>query len=342
MAGQAPSEPLGILRRMTDEKSDALKKLLRDPLGDIRLEDLLVRESASAAEQLVDERFGTRVDDLSFGGFGPVWIKQVRDYETLVTPLLEPARLIGSYGLTSHAQAWKKLLTPFSRWAAWTEGVPALVQLRGYPALVLLYTVALASVLRDNYGPLLGVATLPRVRIRPGYSGRNSDPLVAALSVSSVVADGLGPIASALALSDDGAEITEELIERLRRGGRYTPMSDHLHALLRPIFVSEVDRDDEWDDVFDRTEVVLDALAIDAAAQDRTSRYPNAGGFGRYASRYKYVDEPIEKQVLAELESDGEGWPPVAAGLFGRVPARGVAALSSVVETAAQIRAGRN
>jgi hypothetical protein len=333
---------IAILKHMTDEMISSLKQLLRDPLGDIRLEDLLSAHSTAIVQQLSEERFKSRVEDLSAKGFAPVWIQQVRDYDEVLAPLIEPARLIGAYGLATHAAAWKAFMKPLSRWAGWTEGIPALVQLRGYPALLLLYVVAIAAVLRDNYGPLHGVASLPRVRIRPGVGSSSSDPLIAAVDVSSIVADGINPIASALAMSDEGTEVTDELVERLMRGGgRHTPMSDHLHAVLRSVFISEVDHDGEWDSVFDRAEVLLDALTTDADAQEGRHRFGYSGGFGRYTWRYKHDELPIEKRVLSELERDGDRWLPISAGLFGGQTDRASAALSAVVEAAGTIRNGR-
>jgi hypothetical protein len=338
----ATSDAAAILVPMTDEQIDSLKDLLRDPLGDIRLEDLVREMTAPVAGQLTEERFSTKAEDLSVAGFAPVWIQQVRDYEGAVASLFEPARLIGSYGLPAHAQVWKQFITPFARWADWSKGLDALVELRGYPALVLLYVTAIASVLRDNYAPLVGIATLPRIRNREGSSVGNSVALVAGVNARSIVGDGVAPIASALAMSDDGTEVTDDLLERLRRGGsRHTPMSDHLHSILRSVFESEIGHNDEWTAAFDRAEVILDALATDADMEGANRMFQTPGGFGRYTWGYRHSDNPIEKQLLAEVERDGNSWAPVSAGLFGGRVDRATDALSSVAGTAEAVRRGQ-
>ncbi len=324
---------------MKDEEIDALKGLLRNPLGDIQLEDLLRDAVGAATEGLNDDEFPTSASDLSLIGFAPVWLGQVQEYESTIGPLVEPARLIGSYGLGAHAQVWKRFVAPVARWADTVQGVPALVDLRGYPALVLMYTVALASVLRENYGPLHGSAVLPRVHGRSTLGASRTDPLVAAVDVRSVAFDGSGPIATALAMSDSGTEVTDGLLEKLSRGNpRHTPMSDHLHSYLRPFFETELTRDQEWDEAFERAEVLLDALATDVEAQSSTRSFRTPGGYGRYTWRFLHSDLPLEKQILSEVERDQEKWPPVAAGLFGGQAARAIAALSAISEIAEMVR----
>ena len=139
-------------------------------------------------------------------------------------------------------------------------------------------------------------------------------------------------------MSDEGREIDDTLIEGLVGGSvatRYTPMSDHIHHLLRDLFSDDYPDEDDYADAFDRAEVLLDALAFDASKQ---ANYSGHGGYGRYTWRYKHDDNPIEKRILAELERDQQGWPPLLDGLFGSSVGRAAAALERVSESAAQHR----
>lgn len=336
------SDATAIVVDVTAKQIEMMKVLLRDPLGDIRLEDLLRDMTGPVARELNDFRFPASAEDLTMTGFAPVWIAQVHDYESVLAPLLEPTRLIGSYGLASHAQVWKRFMAPVARWADGREGLPALLELRAYPALLLVHTAAIAAVLRENYGTLLGLGLLPRIRSKPGYGGSRSESLLARVDARSVVADSIDPIASALAKTDEGVQVTAELVERLMQGGRpHTPMSNHLSTLLRPVFEVDIDRDDEWDDAFETAEVILDALATDAEAQQEPRSFRTPGGFGRYTWRHKHSDSPPEARLLKELQREGDGWGPIAAGLFGGRSSRAADALSSVATTAEAIRSSQ-
>ena len=315
---------------------ERLKDLLRDPNGDVKLEELIAEATASVVAQLTEGTFPSSVGQISRTEFTRLWIEQAREYDLAVAGLLTPARLIGSYGLAFQQQAWKRFMRPFSRWAGWVDGTPALTTLRGYPALRLLYCTALASVQRDNFAPLVGIAVLQRLKQRPGL-GASFEPLLVSLDARSVVE--MEALGSALAIADDGTELTDDQIESFYQGaGRRTPMSDHLFVTLRAEFASEFDYEEEWEALFDRTEVLLDALAIDAQSQDDSRRYFNIGGYGRYTWRYRHSDSPIEKGLLAEIEREGERWPPVAAGLFGGQVERATKALTTLGETATGLR----
>jgi hypothetical protein len=159
------------------------------------------------------------------------------------------------------------------------------------------------------------------------------------VNARSVVND-VEPLASALAMADDGREIDDELIDGLVAksiGRRHTPISDHLHHLLRDLFRDEMGDDTDYADVFDRAEVILDAIASDMAKQ--LGRWSSGrGGYGRYTWRYNHSDNPVESRMLTEAEEQGEAWAPVLDGLFGGSSDRAIAALKTVSSIAARIR----
>jgi len=74
--------------------------------------------------------------------------------------------------------------------------MPALINLRGYPALILMYVAALGAAFRRNFTPLVGFAVEPAVR--DTYQPRDRIPVVALLNARSIVSSA-EQIAAALA-----------------------------------------------------------------------------------------------------------------------------------------------
>ncbi|MBB2975106.1 hypothetical protein FHX49_000647 [Microbacterium endophyticum] len=320
------------------ERADTMKQLLRDPNADIELEDFMRELGEPLRKEFGnDEDFPATVEDRTYVGFFPVWEGQVRHYETALAPVLEPVRLAATYGLPRHNQAWTQFMGLLTARMIETDGLPVLVRLRSYPALILMYVVAIASVSRENYSPLHAFAVSPTVRDR--FDPKIKVPLVRQVNVQSVGRD-VEVLASALGLIDDGRSVNDETITGLaekRIGGRFTPMSDHLHALLRDLFADTLSEDADFADAFDQAEVLLDALANDAALQGQ-QRYGNRGGFGRYTWRHKHAEKPVEALMLEQVERLGAAWGPVASGLFGGDSARAIEALKVVNEYASDVR----
>lgn len=313
------------------DRSDVMKALLRNPSADIDLEDLMLAVGKSARDTINDEAlFPRSVDDLSWTAFAPVWIDQVRQYEHAMQPALELGRLAGMYGLAQHNRAWQRFMSLFTAGIRSDSGIPALSNLRGYPCLIMLYVVALGSISRKNYSPMLGFAVEPTVRDR--YQPKQRLPVVAEVDVWAVT-NGADFLPSALALKDDGREIDEALMDGLRThsiGGRHTPMSDHLHTLLRDLFSDDFADPEDYADAFDQAEILLNALAYDTEVQTRGRA---RAGYGRYSWRYKHDENPIEQKVLDQVRREKGLWRPLLDGLFEGSEQRAVAALEAVAQS---------
>jgi len=315
-------------------RADALKQLLRDPNADIALEDFMATIAVELREKFSDATtFPTIAEDKAWVAFSSVWFAQVRAYETSLEPALDMIRLAAMYGKVQHNPAWERFMSQLTPLIVMDDGIPALLHLRAYPSLVLMYVATISSSSRRNFVPMLGLVTSPSVRDR--FDSTKAIRLPRFTNVRAV-AEGAEPLASALALSDDGTEVTPELIAGLAEkkiGGPHTPMSDHLHSLLRELFRDELADDRDYADAFDRAEVMLDAIAADTSKQSGW-----AGGFGRYTWRHKHAADPVEVQMLKELTEQREGWGPLLDGLFGRSVDRAISAFESVKETAEMVR----
>ena len=319
-------------------RSETMKLLLRDSSADIVLEDFMSATASELKKQLADEqRFPTSTNDSTGVPFSELWLDQVHEYERTLEPIFDLVRLAATYGQPQHNAVWARFMRQLTSQISKSGGNKALLNLRAYPTLILMYVASIASLTRHNYSPLRGLVEEPTVRDR-----HNSEVAVSIAMHTNVraVAEGVEPLASALAMSDDGTVTTTELVEGLVAktiGNRHTPMSDHLHKLLRDLFLDELSDDRDYADKFDRAEVLLDMIATDQSKQ--SGRFGNfAGGYGRYTWRNRHVEAPVEAKMLAELVEKQGSWGPLVDGLFGGDVNRAVTALETVAETAARVR----
>lgn len=321
------------------DASDTLKTLLRDPAGDIALDDFMRDLTRPIFEGLRDEgTFEAAVQANGLAQLAPTWLRQVKDYEGLLQPLLDPVRLAAMYGQPQHTRVWTQTMRRLTARIGPGSGLKALVALRAYPALVVMYCAAVGAEARSNYVALRGFIEEPVITTE---FRREEVPLAAYVDIRSLCAED-GIIASALCYADGGTEVDDALIGDLisgAKGRRYTPFADHLHHLLRDLFRDDFISDSEYDQAFDRAEVLLDALAVDAVS--RSDYYSQGGGYGRYTWRGRHDAEPVEARILQQAKEKRSSWQPIADGLFGADPDRAIAALQQVADNAPPIRQRR-
>jgi len=314
-----------------------MKELLRDPAGDIKLEDLMRPLARRIATAFADQdSFPVSVLEQDMVGFVPRWLEQVRGYEDGVRPILSLVRLAGAYGRPEHVVVWEQVVKALMRNVGNLAGHPALVELRGYPTVLVLHVAAIAAASRENWSPLVGFAVRPMTTAQ--YS--NEKAVVAEEVTVLSVAGRVETTLHVLTQLDEGQALDEELIRRVDGGQtrrRYTPMSDHLHHVLRELFRDEFDDDVEYDAAFDRAEIMLDAIAADAALESGRGHWPG-GNYGRYTWKDRYADVRPEGRLAVEAGAAGASWGPTAAGLFGGDAERAVRALEKVQTVATEYR----
>lgn len=318
---------------------DAIKVLLRDPHGDIQLEERVDEATDRALEELADQsRFPT--GPAAFGADNVTAVRLADEitsrYEEVLRQLTSVFVLAGTYGQPSHAHVWTRAMDAVA--SAYEPGGAAIVAgLREYPLVWLMQAVAVASVERGNFEALRAVAVDAILQ-----TGASSGPVVGFVSVGTPFRD-LPWVGSALAIhQDSGRAIDEELITALQRrtlGGRHTPISDLIHARLRPYFARLIRQDDRYEAAYDRASVLLDALAMDVRLQRGTggAYIPASPGFGRYTWR----GANSWPQVLMELvmKDDLHLRAEVArAGLFGGSEERYDAAFAQLAEWVEKVR----
>lgn len=265
------------------------------------------------------------------------WITRMLDYESVVLDLLEPLKLVGAYGLPQHAPEVAKTMRAFGQESIHIEGLNLHRYAHQYPALILTYVLALSAFSKRNYtlfraGTQDAVVNVPNARV----------PFVTVSGVGAVVGD-WNWLGSTLCKRDENIPVDDDLIQGLASGRvpvRYTPISDHIHTLLAPLFADDFVSDDEYSEAFDHVEVLLDAVGIDGRLQT-PEFWGGRKGYGRYTYRYRHMETSPEGRMLAEAEAAGAGWTPLLGGLFGGDSERAIAALKDVNNIAGSIRGQR-
>ncbi|WP_230007652.1 hypothetical protein, partial [Microbacterium sp. Bi128] len=317
-----------------------IKALLRDPNGDISLEDLVkdvVRPIRSALND--PEKFPTSLPSTitnSRPEFARYFIKQIQEYDKVLEPAFRLIQLGAMYGLGRHEPIWTRLVQDLAATAQQNSGNTALLALRGYPLVVTAHIASMAAIARDNYGALRAFVADPEARTINGKI-----PVVLDSGPRKVVSE-VQWIPSALVISEDkGVEADDDLIEGLLKGSigkRHTPISDHIYRLLMPLFEDYVGDENEYAEVFDRAEVFMDLIAADAAAVNADQYWGWRGGYGRYTWKYMRAKNPPEKALSAAFEASPDGWSPLLDGVFGGSTERTMAAFAEVISGAETVR----
>lgn len=297
--------------------AEALKLGMTDPTKMMETEDLFLGEVKTVIEELKDqERF-------PLGGGAPpnvvAMVERAQEYDQLVAPLAHAAITLGAWGTEDHAVLVARAM---SRIAAVTNdvqgGFTALIHLRQYALLPVMYAGVMGAVARRN-GRMVRAFTLdPQVDI----NGR-SFALTAATSPWQPFQEA-DVAASVLArVGINGGTIEERLAEYQRGAGKfYTPISEHLFRALRPLAEPFVLDEQEYEQLFNRTEGFLAMSELDFAANsDVVPEYRRGRShwIGRIGHAERYLDENagLAPETVRDVQGQHERWWPLLGGMFG-------------------------
>jgi hypothetical protein len=229
-----------------------MKRYLADPVQRISLHDLVTSETEKAYAVLTGPRFPVTAASL-YPEDVRVLLKTYEDVLEVVLRLL----ICGAYW--SELQHDTLLLRCFKRIA----DQQALVSLKRYPSLLLLYGAGIAALSRSNYRILRSLFGL-----KVKYDAHKPEKTVA------------GAIFDQAVLRHDQ--------QKQVLGNRHTPMSDHLFEILRDPLREYLPGDIEYDQTFDWFEYLLclcycDAQVSRSDLQQSKAEDPNfhAPGVGR-------------------------------------------------------------
>jgi hypothetical protein len=259
----------------------SVKRYVAEPRHRIRLHDLLAQEATRVAQRLTDElpvQGGPQPTEDEFR-------RRVAVMDAATKTLQAMFFHVALWGGPEHRDLLVRSLQTMipkqesGGWGFWME-------MRNYPASLLLYAAGLGAVAADNFGTL---GALLGMHYR--FNGHDRSAL------SNLVA--------MRALDHKAANLL------FKPQNRYFPVSAHMLEVLAPLTQAAL-----WDgdELFDRLEVFIGLASVDAL-----SEIPAEGHFiplGPYCWKVNTVREHPAARVLEEAERHGAAWPPLRDGLF--------------------------
>jgi hypothetical protein len=216
------------------------------------------------------------------------------------------------WGESRHVDLWVRCVDRMASILGEGLGFTPMLDLRSYPATLLLYGSGIASLAARRYDTLDALFRNSQVR-------RWGEEMQSAALVLHGAASLKVP---------HGSYSLDDFMRRLPNvGRRYTPTSDYLSELLRGP-MREIEPDDwKYETLFDRFECLL-ALTIGHIQAGPVKRHPHVvearptlplslismpvGSFGW--RRNNHLD--ILAVLSQEQKDSGTSWPPLAAGMF--------------------------
>lgn len=192
-----------------------------------------------------------------------------------------------------------------------TGGVTVLINLRLYPAVLVLYAGGIAAVASGNLRALRMLLLGPKLRSDPADDLQR--PAVQELYPQAV-----------LDRRDGSAVLTPNQ-------DTYTPLNNHLFQILREPLREAVPSDDVYADVFDLFEYLFALVYVDSYGRmDSELGFFPVGRFG-WRSRFRQTPLVVER-LTKEADAAGEQWVGLSVGLFSSL-ARFKAAEATVAKT---------
>lgn len=265
-------------------------------------------------------------------------VTQGLDLCELALPLAAVMAVGCAFGSPQDEALWTQTLAITTSEVDFISGTKMLVSMRRIPSFVIVFSGAMASLRRKNYGALRAITVEPLV------SRENvTVPLVSVMHPWRIVEHGnFG--ATAIALVAQGQKL-DDVVANTQQPKRHTPVLDLVHSKLRLIFAKQIPLDSAYTELFTRTEIFLALIAADMKLElkkQSAEEFAKGGSSGIYVDdewagsftwRDPYNQNLPETLLLNEFRAAGANWPPLLAGLFGGSQQRALSAFEKAFET---------
>jgi len=272
-----------------NELSALVKRQIGASGGRITINDLLMAETQRLRLDLEAPLPSKATEPSDYGD----WLDRLVDD---AAGLARAFAVIGFWGDPADVAILLRSLARLTRWPI-TGGIMIFINGRVFPALLALYAAGTAAVAAGNFDV---VAALVRGRL-PLSTGSYPRP------------DDRVPVPHVL----NGPEVLEprEINGVLNIGAEKTmrynaPVSVFLQRVLRPLLADLIPGDEEFETAFDTFEALVGLRYI----AEGEPGLP-AGSYN-YRGKRSFMLPGVPERLKAELERDGDSWPPVAAKVF--------------------------
>jgi len=277
---------------------ETVKRYLTEPRHRIRLHDLIHEETEAVYNELVSERFSTRVGPFKDENCARETFRQrMHQYEALLERLMAMLAALSYHDTGENAYLLTRCIERTIH-SPRRGGVTILLDLQHYPALLLVYALGISALAAKQFGNL--ASTLREPEYHDQARGEKM-PAISKLCARSVF------------------QRTSEWVPRSKPQVVFTPVSNYLFNLLRPAARDYLPDDTKYEETFDTFEYLSTLTYMDLV---RYGSPPQGRFIWRYIQPFEgFTEETWERSPPAEfarveLEKgvDGEL---LGAGFFG-------------------------
>lgn len=265
------------------------KELLAEQKYVIQLHDLLISEVRRFLAETAGDSFKVQ------GQWNADEFRaRLKRYEDTTARLQSAAICISYWGEEVHRPVLERIVSRMTDRLEPESGLVIWSVLRWYPLLLLSYSGGIAAVAAGKYENLRAIL---ETKVRSHRSPSEIKPLVSAY----------------LDLLTDSHDAFKTIPGHERN---YVPRSEYLFKLLQPALDDILFLGRDYEQVFDRFEVLL---ALTCADKVKTEMGQAWGPFGRFAYKFRSrfaTSHPYGQMVREAADMKGD-WPPLQAGLFG-------------------------
>jgi hypothetical protein len=269
---------------------DLVKEYISDARYRIKLDDLVTKEVRKALSLTTGDSFPVQNVEVTAEELSNRLVR----YELIMRSLQAITVLLAHWGGQDQTPVLRKIVGRVAERQGSMSGVVAWLNLRWYPAAVLMYSGGIGAIAGRNYGNL---ATLLLTPVCSDYGGEKQKEAILA------IVDGLL----------DQADVFKSLPEHERY---HVPHSEYLFKMLQPNLDDLLFLGRNYEATFDRFEVFLALVYADLFERKHKHTRGPLGRFG-WKFRSPRSDSSPFIDVTEEAARQQDDWPPLKAGLFG-------------------------
>ncbi len=266
------------------------KEYLSDSRYTIKLHDLIAQKLREVLLQTSEDNFAVQ-GDWSLEEF----TRRLKDYERIVDDLQRTLCCVAYWGKQEHLPLLKMVTTRLTDRLESKGGLAIWQALRWYPIMLLFYSAGISALASEKYDNL---ATIFTARLGPTLHTQ-SIPLI-------------------LPIIKETGRLHDAFKGLPGHENQYVPRSEYLFTLLQPMLDDLLFLGRDYEQNFDRFEVLLALVYTDLDNQEHARLGGVWGPIGRFGWKFHHEEDSNPfKDIITEANRQKESWPPLKAGLFG-------------------------
>lgn len=266
------------------------KEYLSDTRYTIKLDDMVIQHIRDILLLTSEDNFAVQGADWPIEEF----TRRLKEYEHIVDDLLRVSSCIAFWGTRAHSPVVRRALTRLTDRLDSKTGLTVWNELRWYPVMLLLYSTGISALAAEKYDNLASI-----LLTRIGASRSYDAPSELVLAIGKTI------------LELNRTKAFEQLPGHERQ---YVPRSEYLFKLLQPMLDDLLFLGRDYENHFDRFEVLLALVYADLGKQHQRPHFWCP--LGRFAWKFENTHTNPVKELMDEAEREKDSWGPIKAGLF--------------------------